>query len=164
MSVFNEGPVLNIDSFDKNDYNLIKDYSKFGLTLAKKMIDTYGFWAILISASYPNMFFDMLGVVCGYYNYPFWGFFKPTLIGKSLIKAPVQVLVISYLANYGEEYLESLTDYANDESWVATIFNGILAYYFLRMLVNGLANEYRNRTIMHIWATRIDVQETRIDT
>jgi len=121
--------------------NLFSEYSKWGIVMVKEWIERYGFWAILVNASYPNMFFDILGLVCGYYGYGFWDFFCPTLLGKALVKAPIQVSVINYLAYTNSKYLDSMTIWTNDESGLATVFHILVAYYFLRMLIHGLAQE-----------------------
>ena len=49
-------------------------------------IKTYGFWAILLLAAWPNMAFDLCGMACGQFKLPFWTFFGATLIGKAFIK------------------------------------------------------------------------------
>ena len=55
-----------------------------------QIIENTGFWGILMLASWPNAAFDLCGICCGTFMMPFWTFFGATLIGKSLIKAPMQ--------------------------------------------------------------------------
>ena len=56
----------------------------------RQIIETTGFWGILMLASWPNAAFDLCGICCGTFMMPFWTFFGATLIGKALIKAPTQ--------------------------------------------------------------------------
>ncbi|GLC40932.1 hypothetical protein PLESTB_000965300 [Pleodorina starrii] len=55
-------------------------------------IRTHGFFGILLLASWPNAAFDLCGLVCGNFRFPFWKFFGATLIGKGLFKVTGQVL------------------------------------------------------------------------
>jgi len=66
-----------------------------------RLLDRYGVMGILLFASYPNMMFDLCGIWCGLYQYPFWKFFLPTLIGKAFIKAPCEALFIMYAFSGG---------------------------------------------------------------
>jgi len=62
--------------------------------LERFMIDFlqhHGFWGVLLMASYPNALFDMCGLCCGHFQMPMWSFLAATIIGKGLIKAPMQV-------------------------------------------------------------------------
>ena len=56
-------------------------------------------------ASWTNITFDMCGLVCGYYDLSIYEFLMPTIIiGKGLIKAPLQSLVMLYLYENESEY------------------------------------------------------------
>ena len=55
-------------------------------------------------ASWPNITFDMCGLVCGYYDLSIYEFLTPTIIGKGLIKAPLQSLVMLHLYENESEY------------------------------------------------------------
>jgi len=57
------------------------------------------FTSILLMASWPNLTFDMCGILCGYYNIKLGDFLIPTIIGKTLIKAPLQCLAVLYFYN-----------------------------------------------------------------
>ena len=59
------------------------------------------FISILLMASWPNLTFDMCGILCGYYNIKISNFLIPTIIGKALIKAPLQCFVVLYFYNTG---------------------------------------------------------------
>jgi len=53
-------------------------------------IKKYGFWAVLVSASVPNPFFDLAGLTCGHCGVPLLTFFAATVIGKAVIKVSLQ--------------------------------------------------------------------------
>ncbi len=50
------------------------------------IIRTYGFFGIMMLASWPNAAFDLCGICCGAYRLPFWQFFGATLVGKGFVK------------------------------------------------------------------------------
>ncbi|GFR43389.1 hypothetical protein Agub_g4464 [Astrephomene gubernaculifera] len=52
----------------------------------------HGFWGILALASWPNAAFDLCGLVCGNFRFPFWKFFGATLLGKGGFKVLGQVV------------------------------------------------------------------------
>eukprot|EP00033_Pygsuia_biforma_P002774 GCRY01003063.1.p1 GENE.GCRY01003063.1~~GCRY01003063.1.p1 ORF type:complete len:416 (-),score=72.81 GCRY01003063.1:36-1283(-) len=56
------------------------------------ILDSFGFWGVLLLSAWPNMAFDLCGICCGQCGMPFWTFFGATFIGKALIKAPMQGL------------------------------------------------------------------------
>ena len=105
-------------------------------------VQKYGFWTILISASYPNMFFDVLGLICGYYGFSLWEFFFPTFIGKALIKAPLQVIVVNHMAYYYEDYLDQLP--MSENSRLFAFANMFIGCYMLKQLITGFANKERS--------------------
>jgi outer membrane biosynthesis protein TonB len=51
-----------------------------------------GFWGIVAMAAWPNAAFDMCGIVCGHLLFPLWKFLGATIIGKGLMKAPMQAV------------------------------------------------------------------------
>ncbi|KAG2445331.1 hypothetical protein HYH02_008797 [Chlamydomonas schloesseri] len=55
-------------------------------------IRAHGFLGILALASWPNAAFDLCGLCCGNFMFPFWKFFGATLIGKGFIKTTGQTL------------------------------------------------------------------------
>lgn len=59
-----------------------------------RLIQNWGFWGVLLFSAWPNMAFDLCGICCGHYLMPFWTFFGATFIGKALIKAPMQCLLL----------------------------------------------------------------------
>ena len=59
-----------------------------------------GFPGILLLASWPNMFFDLCGMACGWLEMPFWTFFGATLLGKGFIKVSLQA--VFFIAVFGQ--------------------------------------------------------------
>lgn len=75
--------------------------------LKEKMIlflHTYGFYGVLLMASYPNLAFDLCGVCCGHFLMPFMSFFMATFLGKAVIRNSYQSFF--YVMLCSEEYLE----------------------------------------------------------
>ncbi|KAG2385546.1 hypothetical protein C9374_003361 [Naegleria lovaniensis] len=72
----------------------------------------YTFFFILAMASIPNPLFDLAGLTCGFYLVPFWVFFLATVIGKSIIKANLQTLLI--VAIFRKEQLEKIVNFVED--------------------------------------------------
>nr|CAG4715642.1 unnamed protein product [Naegleria fowleri] len=72
----------------------------------------YTFFFILAMASIPNPLFDLAGLTCGFYLVPFWIFFLATVIGKSIIKANLQTLLI--VAIFRKEQLEKIVNFIED--------------------------------------------------
>ena len=69
-------------------------------TILVWFLEKYGFWGVLIMASYPNIAFDLCGVCCGHFLMPFWTFFIATLIGKVIIRNSYQSLLYVMLCRY----------------------------------------------------------------
>lgn len=42
----------------------------------------------------PNPLFDLAGILSGWYGVKFWTFFSATIIGKALIKANLQAMIV----------------------------------------------------------------------
>lgn len=58
-------------------------------------IQKYGVKGVFLMACYPNLTFDACGLVCGLNGLSFWKFFGATAAGKTLVKAPAQVLFVA---------------------------------------------------------------------
>lgn len=54
---------------------------------------TYGFYGVLLMASYPNIAFDLCGICCGHFLMPFWTFFLATFLGKAIIRNAYQSFI-----------------------------------------------------------------------
>jgi membrane protein YqaA with SNARE-associated domain len=72
-------------------------------------IKKYGFYGVLAMASYPNMFFDLVGISCGYFKMSFWKFYSATFLGKAIIKMNLQTLFLIIIIN--EHYTIILYDW-----------------------------------------------------
>ena len=100
---------------DKSNFTLIKSKRLNKIyNYIKSKIDCYNkaliFPSIILLSSWPNATFDMCGLVCGYYRLTFKEFLYPTIIGKSLIKAPIQSFIVLYLYTHESNY--SLSQYS----------------------------------------------------
>eukprot|EP00127_Corallochytrium_limacisporum_P003827 Clim_evm41s153 gene=Clim_evmTU41s153 len=73
------------------------------------LVQYFGFWGILAAASIPNPLFDLAGLTCGHFLIPFEIFFFATLIGKGLVKAPLQTAIVTAIA-METDYLETIID------------------------------------------------------
>ena len=63
----------------------------------------YSFFSILIFSAYPNAIFDMCGIAAGMVGLDLYEFIIPTIIGKGLIKTPVQLFLVLYsYVSYGQ--------------------------------------------------------------
>ena len=116
--------------------NMIKKYIHFINFKSKRCV----FFALLIMSSWPNFTFDMCGMLCGYNNIELKAFLIPTIIGKSLIKAPIQCLVILYLYSRGEIY-------SIPSNQFTILFNiGFIGFivYFMNKLIETLSKKYIN--------------------
>lgn len=85
---------LIIEPSKTNDSNFFELFNYYCQVYTLKLLDNYGMFAIFLSASWPNMTFDLCGLACGYFRYPFWKFFLPTLIGKAFVKVTFQIMFI----------------------------------------------------------------------
>lgn len=56
-------------------------------------LQEYGFYGVLVMASYPNIAFDLCGICCGHFLMDFWTFFLATFIGKALIRNAYQSFI-----------------------------------------------------------------------
>ncbi|KAJ2502994.1 hypothetical protein GGH96_000593 [Coemansia sp. RSA 1972] len=64
------------------------------LLFVHTLLRRFGFLGILLFAAIPNPLFDLAGITCGHFQIPFWTFFGATLLGKSVIKATIQTVVV----------------------------------------------------------------------
>lgn len=71
-----------------------------------RLLRVYGFYGVLLMASFPNIAFDICGIYCGHYLMPFWTFFGATFLGKAVIRNGYQSVM--YVALCSEAYLEMI--------------------------------------------------------
>ena len=90
-----------LNMFNKNN-NIFNRLVIYFTKEVNRCIKNYSFITIVILASWPNITFDMCGLICGYYKLSLLQFLVPTIIGKVFIKATVQLLFIVYF--YSDDY------------------------------------------------------------
>ena len=114
----------------KNNY-----FSKFFY-----LLDKYRFRSILIVSAWPNITFDMCGLMCGYYDFSLYDFLVPTIIGKSLIKSPLQSIFVIFVYSVSNEYLKTNDSnyYYITNIWNLGIF--ILFVYFIKKTIEKIAS------------------------
>lgn len=104
----------------------------------KSFVKSYGSLAVLLMASFPNPLFDMIGITCANMGLSLSKFFFSTLIGKSLIKAPLQTFILASITSNSETLLQyvpipfvknmihrKITRYSNRNSTDTDIINNI---------------------------------------
>ncbi|CAD2218995.1 hypothetical protein AGDE_06307 [Angomonas deanei] len=78
---------------ETSKYNVLNQMKDWTLEKIKR----YGFWAIFLLSSWPNMAFDLCGMACGQFRMPFWTFFGATLLGKAVVKVNMQAVFFVFL-------------------------------------------------------------------
>lgn len=182
-TAFGEIPPYMISRFNKlNSKNSIdlSHYTdnKFMRLINKLTVDLllkYRFWAILILSAYPNITFDLCGIACGHYLISLKEFLSATIIGKSIIKAPLQcyLLIKLFTSDAIENFIQKLpfsssllpivNSYKNklgnpnyEESSTVTIkiLSNIwnlclvtLILYFIKSFIEIIANREKNKEI-----------------
>ncbi|KAH8583650.1 vacuole membrane [Cryptosporidium sp. chipmunk genotype I] len=81
-----------------NDNSSLKHYL---INLMKKcivtLINRFGGYGVFILSCWPNLMFDLCGIICGHYLMNFWTFFIPLVLGKGVIKVFFQTLLLIFL-------------------------------------------------------------------
>lgn len=141
-SAVGELPPYLISKYSQNDYkNIVKK-----LNINTKYINYMkknSFFVITLMASWPNMTFDFVGVLCGINNISVMSFLVPTIIGKAFIKAPLQAFCIIYFYSEISFYID-----VKDNSTVYKVTNGIfmfVIFYFMKNLIETLANNEKKK-------------------
>lgn len=123
---------------------LKKIYDKCHLTFYKLCIQYIDFknrkiifGIILILSSWPNATFDMCGLICGYYDIKLLDFIFPTIIGKGLIKAPLQCLVVLYL-------------YVNESDYKLSSYSPVNINVLLNILFIVMLGYVTNKSIIYL--------------
>ena len=97
---------FNILSDERNSKNVFLKSLENKLIYKKlaSCLKKYKFITIVLFSSWPNITFDMCGMLCGYYNFELHEFLVPTIIGKGFIKAPIQSFVVLYVYSNNISY------------------------------------------------------------
>lgn len=116
----------------KNNY-----FSKFFY-----LLDKYRFRSILIVSAWPNVTFDMCGMMCGYYDFSLYDFLVPTIIGKALIKSPLQSIfvIFVYSMSVSNSYIKTNDNnyYFINYIWNFCIF--MIFAYFIKKTIEKIAS------------------------
>jgi uncharacterized membrane protein YdjX (TVP38/TMEM64 family) len=64
--------------------DIIASHHNRWLDMIKQFVGKYGFFAILLLASIPNPFFDVVGIAAGSLGYPGWRFFIAVALGNTI--------------------------------------------------------------------------------
>ena len=119
-----------------------------------KLLKKHDFTTILFLASWPNMFFDMCGMAAGYYGITLKTFLSATMIGKALIKSPMQILFIILVVNKSNWLPDlirnniSVSNSNDNMSWFGllwTMFAMILFTIFIKVQIEECAQEQKKR-------------------
>ncbi|KAL8272507.1 hypothetical protein Esti_003630 [Eimeria stiedai] len=73
--------------------SLVNKMKKWTLDLVQK----YGAVAVFLLSCWPNMLFDLCGLVCGHFLMPFHQFFLALVLGKAVVKASSQAALFVFL-------------------------------------------------------------------
>ena len=142
-SALGEMPPYLVSRYSKDDYNNMVNT----LGINPKYIEymkQYSFPVITMMASWPNMTFDFVGVLCGVNNISPMEFLIPTIVGKAFIKAPIQAFSVIYFYSEISDYI-SVTNNNAFYTIINMLFI-IVIFYFTRNLIETLAhNEYKNK-------------------
>ena len=134
----------------------------------------YKFWAILLLSSYPNAAFDLCGIASGHYLIPFCDFILATIIGKAVIKTPIQCILLiklftgkqieniilklpfsstllSILENYKNKMINP-NEVINESFSIISLFSFlwnitilILIVYFIKSLIETIADTEKKK-------------------
>lgn len=61
------------------------------------LVRNYGALSVFLLSCWPNMLFDLCGIVCGHFMMPFWEFFIALFLGKAVVKTLMQVAFFVFL-------------------------------------------------------------------
>ncbi|KAL8426499.1 hypothetical protein Efla_007134 [Eimeria flavescens] len=73
--------------------SLVKQMKKWTLDLVQR----YGAVSVFLLSCWPNMLFDLCGLVCGHFLMPFHQFFIALVLGKAVVKATSQAALFVFL-------------------------------------------------------------------
>lgn len=160
----NKQTSFDFTSFTNNKF--LRFINKITIDLLLK----YKFWTILVLSSYPNVMFDLCGIASGHYLIPFNDFLLGTIIGKCLIKTPLQCFIliklftsnlientilklpkfiskpsIEYIDLYKQKLENPQEIYSNDK--ITYLWNSItilLFLYFIKSCIEIIANKEKD--------------------
>ena len=126
--------------------------NKFKNNYYLKTAKKYYFLSIIIMASWPNITFDMCGFICGYYTLTIYEFLIPTIIGKALIKAPIQIFFVLYIYKYNIDNIDNIIFKSNKTyiNYITNIIIFVLIFYFIKTSIENIAENMAKSKIQNI--------------
>ena len=129
---------LSVDIKDKKSTNKLfemlgdnKDRVTDYIDKTVYYLKRYSFLTILGLSAWPNALFDMCGVASGLVRLPMWDFLIPTIIGKALIKTPLQLAFILYsFGFYGDTIMNKGEMSYLYMIWVVFVIS--FTFYFIK--------------------------------
>ena len=148
---------------------LYREYpkSKWMLRWINDRLQSHAFLIIFLMASYPNVLFDMCGMMSGFAGISFWTFLLATILGKACVKSSLQLLFIIVVSSGKHKWIENVVpeslkwvqenittiqDYSPIETHgigfkqVWMLISGVMTIGFILSCIRGKANAWRERT------------------
>ena len=100
----------------------------------------FRYYTIIALSSWPNALFDMCGVAAGLIKLSTAEFLVPTMIGKAVIKTPIQLGVILYSYIYFGDNLEG-NEQIGYLYWTWIVFVVSLTVFFLKEAIENYINQ-----------------------
>ena len=135
-SALGEIPPFILAKYNSDKDQILKEVENSYFSKILDLFKYYKFRTILFVSAWPNVAFDMCGLMCGYYNLTLTEFLVPTIIGKSLIKSPAQSVFIIYSYSYYNHYFEQ------ESGILVTLWNSlfiIVLLYFVKITIEKMA-------------------------
>ena len=135
-----------IKKFINFEGNEIRIKTKICNLNIKQYILQNAFILIVLFSSYPNMLFDMCGILCGYLKIPFTTFITGTIIGKAFIKTPIQLAIICLILTNKISFLSldfMKTNNGNIQTYWLYITFGFTFYFIANLLIDKSYTEYK---------------------
>ena len=123
--------------------------NKFKNNYYLKLVQKYNFLSIIVMASWPNITFDMCGIVCGYYKLSLKNFLIPTIIGKAFIKAPIQNFLILYVYKYNIDNTILKSNKNNITYFLNTIIIVLLVYFIKNSIETTARIQYKKQLVIN---------------
>lgn len=145
-SALGEIPPFLLVKYNSNKEYIIEQTKNNYFSKFFYLLDKYRFRSILIVSAWPNITFDMCGMMCGYYDFSLYDFLVPTIIGKALIKSPLQSIfvIFVYSMSVSNSYIKT-TDtnyYYINRIWNLFIF--MIIAYFIKKTIEKIASIPKN--------------------
>ena len=124
-----------------NKTNMLKSIQNSSFIKIIDIIKNHRFKTILFMSAWPNVTFDMCGMICGYNGLTLYEFLLPTIIGKALIKSPGQSLCVIYAYSYYTDYTQDNETSLIKEN-ILFLWNGLfscIVLYFIKMSIESIA-------------------------